>query len=381
MVMVKKAETKNDFRQFVNFPNILYADEPLFVPATYSDDLQDWDRKKNPAFEYCEAEAFLAYRDGKLVGRIGAILSRKSNEKWGTKRVRFSQVDFIDDPEVSEALFAAVEDWARQKGCNQVHGPLGFCDMDREGMLVEGFDCSNQFFTYYNYPYYNTHLERLGYKKDVDWIEYKVFVPPADSPIRGKLSRVSEYVLRKYNLHKPEVKSRFGYGPYINKVFDLVNEAYSPLYGVVPLTQKQIKKYTSKFMPFINPDYSCFVLDKDDNLIAFAVAAPSISAPLRRSRGRFLPFGWVGILKALSRNNVIDMLLVAVKPEYQGRGVNAVLLDHFYTSCLKNGVEYAETGPMLETNNKVLSQWKMFDKIQHKRRRCYIKDIGDRSAD
>ena len=378
MVTVKKAVTKKDFRQFVDFPNILYADEPLFVPATYSDDLQDWDREKNPAFEYCEAEAFLAYKDGRLVGRIGAILSHKANDKWNTKRVRFSQVDFIDDAEVSEALFGAVEEWARQKGCDQVHGPLGFCDMDREGMLVEGFDCSNQFFTYYNYPYYNVHLERLGYKKDVDWIEYKVFVPSEDSPIRSKLSRVSEYVLRKYNLHTPQIKTRFEYGPYVNKVFDLVNEAYSPLYSVVPLTPKQIKKYTSKFKPFINPDYSCFVLDKDENLIAFAVAAPSISEPLRRSRGRFLPFGWVGILKALCRNNAIDMLLVAVKPEYQGRGVNAVLLDHFYTSCLKNGVEYAETGPMLETNYKVLSQWKSFDKIQNKRRRCYIKDLDVR---
>lgn len=375
MVKIVKVKTKKDIKTFVDFPNILYKNNPKFVPATYSDDIEDWNRKKNPAFSYCDAEAFLAYKNGKLVGRIAIILSRKANEKWKTNRLRFSQVDFIDDYEVSEALFKTAENAAIKNGCDEIHGPLGFCDMDREGMLIKGFEFKNQFFTYYNLPYYNEHLKKLGYVKDADWIEYKIFVPEKESKQAKRLEKISNFVLKRNNFHIAKVKSRFGYAPYIKKVFNLVNEAYAPLYGVVELSEAQIKKYTNKFLPLINPDYSCFVMDEKENLIAFGVAAPSIAKALQKSRGRYFPLGWIGLLKSLRKNDAIDLLLVAVKPEYQNSGVNAVVMNKFLNSCIKNGIKYAESGPMLEENKKILAQWEMFDKELIKSRRCYIKQL------
>ncbi len=375
MVTVKEVLSKRDLRKFVDFPNKLYKDCENFVPAFYADDLADWNKKKNPAFEYCEARCFLAYKDGEIVGRIGAILSHKANAKWRTQRMRFSQVDFIDDKEVSAALFKAVEDWAREKGCNQVHGPLGFCDLDREGMLVEGFDKKSMFITYYNEPYYNEHLQELGYQKDTDWLEYKIFAPEKDSETAVLIHRIAERCKTRNNFHIAKTKSRLQFLKYVKDVFKLVNICYSPLYGVVELNDKQINKYTKKFIPLINPDYACFVLDENEELVAFGLSAPSMANAIKKSNGRMLPFGFIGLLKALSKNDAIDMFLIAVRPDLQKTGVNAIILDHLRDSCERNGIKYAETGPQLETNSKILSQWKAFDKEQHKRRRCYIKNI------
>ncbi len=374
-VKIVEVTTKAQIKKFVNYPNELYKDNPNFVPAFYSDDIDDWDKKKNPAFDYCEAKCFLAYREGEIVGRIGAILSHKANEKWETKRMRFTQVDFIDDISVSTALFAAVEDWAREKGCDEVHGPLGFTDMDREGMLVEGFDKRNMFITYYNEPYYNEHLSRLGYQKDTDWVEYKIYVPTFDDEQTQRIHKIAEHVMKRKKLHKVQVRTRFGYKPYIDKVFALVNEAYAPLYGTVHLTEKQIKKYANKFIPLLNPKYVCFVMDEDENIVAFGIAAPSIADAIKKSNGRLFPFGFIGVLKAFAKNDALDLFLTAVRPDLQGAGVNAVVLDHLIKNAVDNGIVYAESGPMLETNNKILAQWKLFATEQHKRRRCYIKKI------
>ena len=374
-VTVREVTTKQELRRFVDYPNQLYRDVPQFVPAFYGDDLADWDRTKNPAFDYCDAKCWLAYRDGEVVGRIGAILSHKANEKWHTNRMRFSQVDFIDDPAVSAALFAAVESWAAEKGCDQIHGPLGFCDMDREGMLVEGFDRRSMFITYYNHPYYNEHLERLGYRKDTDWVEFYIQAPTPDSPQGVKLHRIAEHVLRSRKLHIANVKHQWQYPPLVEQVFRLVNEAYSPLYGVVELNERQVKKYKTKFAPLINPNLACFVMDEQERMVAFGVSAPSMAAAMQKSRGRLFPTGWVRVLHDLRKNDTADMLLIAVKPELQGAGINAIILDHLIQGAAKMGIRFAETGPQLETNSKILAQWKMFDKEQHKRRRCYIKDI------
>lgn len=374
-VEIKEVTTKSELRKFVDFPNNLYRDVEQFVPAFYSDDLDDWDEKKNPAFEYCEGKTFLAYRNGEIVGRIGAILSHKANEKWKTKRMRFSQVDFIDDIEVSKALFSAVEEWAKEKGCDQIHGPLGFSDMDREGMLVEGYDKRNMFITYYNHPYYNEHLEKLGYQKDTDWVEYKIYAPEKDSDVAAKMHRIAERILKRGKYHKAVVKTRFGFGPYINKAFKLLNEAYAPLYGTVEFNEGQIKKYSSKFVPLLNPKFCCFVLDENEDIAALGISAPSIAAAIKKSNGRLFPFGWIGVLKAFAKNNALDMFLIAVRPDLQGSGLNAVVLDHLINNASKSGIVYAETGPMLETNGKILAQWKTFEKEIHKRRRCYIKNI------
>ena len=374
MVSIVEVTTKAQLRRFVDYPNQLYKDVPQFVPATYGDDLADWDRSKNPAFSYCDARCWLAERDGEIVGRIGAIRSRKANEKWGVNRMRFTQTDFIDDPEVSAALFAVVEDWARELGCAAVHGPLGFTDMDREGMLVEGFDRRSCFFTYYNYPYYIDHMTALGYVKDVDWIEELITVPTDEKIIR-RWEKLSDFVLKRNNLHIVEPKNRLAYLPLLKPFFDLVNVAYAPLYGTVDLTDEQIKKYASKFAPLINPHTTCFVMDKNDQMVAFGVGAPSLATALQKHRGRLFPTGWIDVLKAFRKNDTVDLLLIAVHPDYQARGVNAIILSKTMKGCLKMGIKEAETGPMLELNDKVQSQWKDFQTEQHKRRRCFIKEL------
>lgn len=373
MIHITEVTTKAQLRQFVNFPIDLYRDVPQYIPGTYSDDLADWDREKNLAFSYCEARCWLASRDdGTLVGRIGAILSRKSNDKWGTHRLRFTQVDFIDDREVSAALFQTVEDWARQLGCTEVHGPLGFTDMDREGMLVEGFDRTSCFFTYYNHPYYIDHLTALGYGKDVDWTENLISVP-TDQRVIQRWEKIAAYVLKRQRLHIHQVRSRLEYPPLIRKVFELVNVAYAPLYGTVELSDDQIRKYAGKFAPLIRPELTCFVMDENDDLVAFGVAAPSIAAALKKHDGRLFPTGWADVLKAFHRNDTIDLLLIAVRPDLQKKGVNAVIISKVMHGCFKLGVKQAETGPMLETNEKVQTQWQDFPLEQHKRRRCFVK--------
>ena len=374
MVEVKEVRTKGELRKFVNYVNVLYKDVPQFIPAMYGDDLTDWNPKKNPAFEYCEGKCFLAWRDGKIVGRIGAILSHRANEKWHLNRMRFTQADFIDDYEVSSALFKAVEDYAREKGCDEVHGPLGFTDLDREGMLIEGFDKKSMFITYYNHPYYKDHLERLGYGKDVDWVEFLIDVPYDERTVT-RLDKLAERVMRYSNLHVVELKSRKDYQPWIEKVFVLVNQAYAHLYGTVPLSEKQITRYAKKFIPLINPDLACFVADDQENLVAFGVSAPSMANALKRSNGRLFPLGWIGVLKALKVNDTLDLFLIAVTPEYRNKAVNAILLNHVLKGAHKMGIKYAETGPQLETNERIQHQWNFFNTTQHKRRRCWVRKI------
>lgn len=375
MVVVKEVISKKDLRKFVDYPNKLYKDNPYFVPATYADDLDDWNRKRNPAFEYCEAKCFLAYRDDQIVGRIGAILSHKSNKIWNTNRMRFSQVDFIDDDEVVDALFKAVETYALSLGCDEIHGPLGFSDLDREGMLVEGFEEPNLFFTYYNHPYYVKQLTRLGYVKDVDWIEYRLFDEYNPKTVES-IALISKRMQSTYKLKEANVKTHLGAYPYIKKMFALLNVAYAPLYSVVDLNDRQIRRYVNKFLPMINMDYVSFVMNEENEMIGFGICAPSMNKAFKKSNGRLLPFGFLRVLKAMKHNDTLDMFLIAVHPDYQGKGVNAIIIDKILQNAIKNGIKFAETGPMLELNEKIQAQWKRFSKIQHKRRRCFIKKLS-----
>jgi GNAT superfamily N-acetyltransferase len=368
MITIREVTTKQERKLFVDYPNRLYRDVPQFVPATFDDDMSDWDREKNPAFAYCDARCWLAWRDNEIVGRIGAILS-----------MRFTQVDFIDDREVSAALFGTVEQWAAEMGCNEVHGPLGFTDLDREGMLVEGFDRRSCFFTYYNHPYYIDHLTALGYGKDVDWIENYITVPD-DKRTLDRWRKISDFVLRRYRLHIFNARTRLDYIPMFGKFFRLVNKAYAPLYGTVELSEEQIKRYTWKFGPLVNPKLTCFVMDENEEMVALGVGAPSIASALQRSRGRYFPFGWADLLHSFVKNDTIDLLLIGVDPKYQGKGVNAVVINKVLHGCVEMGIKYAETGPMLETNDKVQSQWADVKREQHKRRRCFIKRLPDPPA-
>ena len=375
MVSIVEVTTRRQLRRFVDFPNQLYKDVPQFVPATYGDDLEDWYKKKIPAFSYCEALCWLALRGEEIEGRIGAILSRKANEKWGTNRLRFTQVDFIDDAEVSSALFETVENWARELGCSAVHGPLGFTDMDREGMLIEGFDRRSCFFTYYNHPYYMRHMAALGYVKDVDWVENLISAPHDETTI-ARWKKLSDYVQHRQKLHIYRVRTRLGYIPLLKQFFRLVNEAYAPLYGTVELSPAQVKKYSWKFAPLINPRLACFVMNQHNELVALGVSAPSIAEALKKSRGRLFPTGWLHVLRAFSKNDTIDLLLIAVRPDLQGKGINAIILSEVMRGCQKMGILHAETGPMLEENEKVQAQWQDFPLEQHKRRRCWIKELN-----
>lgn len=375
MVEIREVKSRGELKRFVDYPNRLYRDVPQYIPPLYADDLSDWNPRANPAFAYCEAKCYLALRDGETVGRIGAILSHRANEKWHAQRMRFSQVDFIDDVEVSAALFAAVEDWARMKGCDAVHGPLGFTDLDREGMLVDGFDRPGMFITNYNLPYYPEHLARLGYVKDVDWVEYLIDVPRADEPLSERLNRLSERVLRMQRLRVAEIRHRRDYARYVEQVFALVNTCYAHLYGTVDLSPAQIERYVDKFLPLIDPALSCFVMNERGEMAGFAVSAPSIAAALKRHGGRLFPLGFVDVLRALRAAETLDLFLIAVRPDYQDRGVNAILMNHILRGCQRMGITKAETGPQLEENRRILNQWKLFRYEMHKRRRCYVKAL------
>lgn len=373
MVEIREVKTKKELKKFVDFPNKMYKDVPQHIPSFYADDLHDWG-PKNPARAYSESKAFLAYKDGKLVGRIGAILSHAANKKWNTNRMRFSQVDFIDDYEVSKALFDAVEKYAKEKGCNEIHGPLGFTDLDREGMLVEGFEERSLYITYYNFPYYNDHLKKLGYAKDVDWVEHKIELAAAEK-LLPKITKISNFVKKHYKVHIADLRKHSDYPVYFEKVFNLVNKCYGKLYGTVDLTDEQIQLYGKKFSPLCDPRFVVFLMDEHEEMVGFCCLNLSFDEALKKSKGRLFPFGWIGLLKGLKHGKSLDCLLIAVDPKYQDLGYNAVLLEHIIKNGLKEGVVFGETGPQLELNTKVQGQWKELDPKQFKRRRCYIKSI------
>lgn len=375
-ITIKKVTTKRELKRFIRFNYLLYKSNPYSVPDLYDDMLNTFNRKKNAAFEFCEADYFLAYKDGKLVGRVAAIINNRANETWKKKEVRFGWIDFTDDTEVSEALIRTVEQWGKERGMTHITGPLGFTDMDAEGMLVEGFDQLGTMATIYNYPYYPQHIERLGFEKDADWVEYKIFVPDT---IPDKHKRISDLIQRKYNLKiKKYTSSKLIAREYGQEIFELINEAYTPLYGYSALTQRQIDQYVKMYLPILDLRMVTLITDQDDKLVAVGISMPSLSEALQKSHGRLLPLGWFYLLKALffkRRAKMLDLLLVAVKPEYQNKGVNALLFSDLIPVYQQLGFEYAESNPELELNGKVQAQWEYFRTEQHKRRRAFIKEI------
>jgi hypothetical protein len=374
-VTIRPVNSKSELKQFVKFRIDLYKENPYAIPPLYMDDMGTLDPKKNPAFEFCEAQCFLAYRDGKIVGRIAALINHKANETWKEKNGRFGFIDFIDDEEVSSALLKAAEDWVKAKGMNHLHGPLGFTDFDQEGMLVEGFDQLGTMATIYNYPYYPQHIEKLGYRKDADWVEFKIYIPDS---IPDKHKRISEIVMKKYNLRilkhtSPKKLIKEGYG---SKLFELVNNSYSHLYGFTPLSSKQIDYYIKMYLSMLKLEFLTLIVDENDDLIAFGVAMPSLSKALQKAQGKLFPFGFIHILKALKvKNPIVDLLLIAVRPDYQSKGVNALMFYDLIPHFKNAGVVYAESNPELVENEKVQSQWEYFKFEQHKRRRAFIKDL------
>ena len=375
-VVIKKVSNKKDLKTFIRFNYELYKNNPYSVPDLYDDMLNTYNTKKNAAFEFCEADYFLAYKDGKLVGRVAAIINNRANETWNKKDVRFGWIDFIDDMEVSKALIEAVAQWGGEKGMTNMIGPLGFTDMDAEGMLIEGFDQLSTMATIYNYPYYPEHMVKLGFEKDADWVEFKLTVPDR---LPDKYIRISQLILQKYKLKIKKLKNRkeIKQGKYGQKIFDLINEAYAPLYGYSKMTQGQIDQYVKMYLGILDLRMISLVEDENGELIACGISMASLSKALQKGKGRLLPFGWYYLLKSLfiKRPKVLDLLLVAVKPEYQSKGVNSLIFCDLISTYQKMGFEYGESNPELEDNKKVQAQWDSFEALQHKRRRAFKKAI------
>lgn len=375
-VEIRRVETKRDLKKFIRFNYELYKGNAYSVPDLYEDMKSTFSKEKNPAFEFCEAEYFLAYKDGKIVGRVAAIINNRANETWHTRNVRFGWIDFVDDREVSEALLNAVCEWGRRKGMTDIVGPLGFTDIDAEGMLIEGFDQLSTMATIYNYPYYPRHMEALGYEKQTDWIEKKLYVPES---VPDGYQRVADIVMKRSNLHMHHIKSRKEISgtdlPY--RIFDLINEAYSPLFGYSKMSKRQVDQYVKTYFPLLDMRMISIVEDADNEIVAVGVSMPSISRALQKAHGKLFPFGWFHLLKALfiKHSDVLDLLLVGVKPEYQSKGVNALLFADLIPSYVKMGFRYGETNPELEENEKVQMQWKYLKSETHKRRRCYHKAL------
>ena len=371
-VQIKEITTLKELKAFVRFPHSLYRGNPYWVPALEFDELNTLRRDKNPAFENCEAKYWLAYQDGRIVGRVAAILNHKHIEKWNQHYVRFGWLDFIDDPSVPEALMKMVEAWARENSMTAVHGPLGFTDLDKEAMLVEGFDELGTMATLYNYPYYATHLEKLGYVKDTDWVEYEMTVPNKPNET---IARIADIALRRNKLTLLNLRDKKELLPYARELFDLWSEAYAQLYGFVPLTKKQVEAYIKQYFGFVTPEFVPLVVNQQGKMVAFGIVMPSLSKALQKAKGQLFPFGFIHLLRALKKNDRADLYLVAVKAEYQGKGVNAILMNKMHRVFLRLGITKVETNPELETNANVQGQWKYYERRQHKRRRCFIKHL------
>lgn len=367
--------TKGELKKFVKFPiDTLYKDSLYYVPDLISDVVGTLMPTENPAFDFCESAYFMAYRDGRPVGRIAGIINHVVNERSGKHEGRFGYIDFIDDAEVADALISAVTHWAKSKGMTCLTGPLGFTDMDQEGMLIEGFDEVSTQATIYNYEYYPRHMERMGFIKDVDWVEFRVTVP---AEVPEKMARIASIVKQRLGVDTIKYTNRKKLvADYGDAIFKLINEAYDDLFGYSPLSEKQIKHYIKMYLPFLPLEDLSLVVKADGELIGVGISIPSMSRALIKCRGRLFPTGWYHLLKAFKgRNDVVDLLLIAVKPEYQGKGVNALFFDDLIPYFNKFGYKWADTGHELEENERVQQQWQYFDYRQNKRRRAFTKEI------
>ena len=378
-VQIKRVETKKDLKAFIECHYDLYEGNQYDAPNLYSDELNTLSKDKNAAFDFCEAEYFLALKEGKVVGRVAAIINNKANEKWDKKDVRFGWIDFIDDIEVSKALLKAVEDYGREKGMTSVVGPLGFTDMDPEGMLIWGFDQLGTMATIYNYDYYPKHMEKLGgWEKDNDYVEYRLDVPETAPE---KYTKIAEMVEKRYNLHARKLtKKEIFEGGYGKKLFDLINVTYSHLYGFSELSERQIDQYVKMYFPLADLDLITVVEDgnKDNQLVGLAITIPSLTRALQKChRGRLFPFGWWHLLRAIKfhKTEVVDLLLIGVLPEYRSKGANSLVFADLIPRYVKYGFKWGETHVEMETNESVQSQWGPLDPTMHKKRRCYRKAI------
>ena len=373
-IQIKEVVTKQDLKQFIKFPFNLYSKNKYWIPPLIGEEQKNFSKEKNPAFEFCESCLWIAQSDHKVVGRIAGIINKRYNEKIGKNVARFGYVDFIDDEEVSLKLFSTAESWARAKGCSSIHGPLGFTDMDPEGMLVEGFEEYGTIATIYNFPYYPMHAEKHGYQKDIDWIEYELLTPKS---IPDKVEKLAQAVAERYSLKVLEVNNQKQLLPYAHEIFHVLNSAYENIYGFVQLTEKQIDLYVKQYFGFIKPGFVPVILNNKNEVVGFGITMPSLSLAFQKAKGRLFPFGFIHLLRAVKKNDRADLYLTGVRPDYQDKGVNAMLMYEVTKVFINQKIIWVESNPELETNMKVRAQWRFYEGRQHKRRRCYIKNLSN----
>lgn len=368
-LIIKEIIYPRELEAFIGFPYLLYRGNPFYVPPLKSDERKTL-RLTNPAFDHCEAKYWLAYRSGKIVGRIAGIINHGFIDRWGKKYARFGWFDFKEDETIAQALLHHVERWAKEKGMDAVHGPMGFTNFDPAGLLVDGFNQLATLSELYNYPYYPDCIEKAGYHKEVDWIEYRISIP---KKVPEKVRQVATIVKRRSKLSVVNLNESNSIITYAHSIFELINVCYGHLHGMVPLTEKQIQYYTKRYLSFIRKDYVSLVVDSCGTLIAFGITMPSLSKALQKANGTLFPFGLFHILKALRKNNTAELCLVAIRPDYQGKGVNALVMEEMNKAFNRNNITMAESNPELEDNKQVQSLWSYYEAEQHKRRRCYIK--------
>lgn len=375
MIEIREALTRREQREFLNFPLELYKDEPCFVPPLWMDEKKIF-KKNYVYYDTCEAVYYNAYKDGRMVGRISGILQKAANEKNGERRVRFTRFDSINDTEVAKALFGAVEKWALEKGMDTVCGPLGFSDLEREGLLIEGFDKLSTFEEQYNYEYYGSLIEACGYGKEVDWTESMIFPPENDD---GALKRVADKLMKRYDLHWGPAKNVNDFlNKYADGLFELLDKSYDQLYGTVPFTPGMKKLMIDNFRLIIDLDHVAVILDKDDNVVCLGVCFPSIAEAVRPSRGHLTPAAVFRILRAMKKPEIIDLGLIGVDPAWAMRGVSVAISAELERMLRAPGIKYAETNLNLEDNLMIQNQWKRFVEVKHKRRRAYVKKLEER---
>ncbi|MBR4924800.1 MAG: GNAT family N-acetyltransferase [Prevotella sp.] len=378
MIQIEKVTDKKGLKRFIQFRYDLYRDDPNDVPYLYFDELNNLDKKKNASFEQCDADYFIAYKDGKPVGRVAAIINHAANKRWEKKVVRYGWFDFIDDLEVSKALLQTVEDWGKERGMTKMTGPMGFADTDREGMLIEGFEEYGTMYASYNYPYYPKHMEQMGFKKDNDYVQCRVKVP---EKVPDRFAKVAEMVGKRYNLHVHKLTRhellKQGYG---RDVFKMLNTTYNNLYGFAPLTESKVDQLVDQYIRIADLNLISVIMDgnENDKMVGFGITFPSLTYAMRKSRnGRLLPFTWLRLLNAIKwkHADTVDMLLIGVLPEYRSKGANALIFNDLIRQYQAYGFKWAEAMPQMETNEHMLGQWQYLEADYHRRLRCFSKMI------
>lgn len=370
---IREVKSARELKAFVKFSLKLYQENPYYVPSLIFDEINTFNPKKNPAFDFCESALFVAVRDGEIVGRVAGIINNDTNKWWDQEHARFGWFDVVDDQEVTKALLDTVEKWAKSRGMKALKGPLGFTDLDHEGMLVEGFKEMGTFATIYNHDYYPKHLENLGFRKDVDWKEYQITMPDV---IPDRYNRMAAIVSQKFDLRVVKFKtSKELVKVYGIKIFKLWNDTYNVLYGYSPLNDKQINYYIKMYLSFVRPDLVSIIVDKEDNVVGMGIAIPSLSKAFQKAKGKIFPFGFIHLLKALKKNDIVDLYLMGIHPDYQGKGLNSLIFADLVPIFIKNGYKLAETNPELEENGKIQQLWSEFNPRHHRRRRVYIREF------